>query len=248
MSLPWECSLRYDEVPMTTSTPSTPVSTAILASSMWQRTWVRILAYHRALVLGELCGAIWRSDLEAELADRLAVAARLLRGSRRGQLDVVDAEVIEGLGNLDLGLGVEEGVGELLAFSQGALDDLEARDIAEEVAHGLVGIRGAGGVGVLVGLSQESGLRRSGFAARGLTVMPVKPGWAVGGLAGESCRNDGIARTGAVAAVGLAVHAVGVAVGGRSVGSRAHGGCEADGSVVGGGRARLRGAYEVFAG
>lgn len=235
---------------MTTSTPSTPVSTAILASSMWQRTWVRILACRGALVLGELCGVIWRSDLEAELADRLAVTARLLRGSRRGQLDVVDAEVIEGLGNLDLGLGVEEGVGELLAFSQGALDDLEARDIAEEVAYGLVGIRGASGVGVLAGLSQGSELRsrRSGFAARGLTVMPVKPGWAVDGLAGGSCRNDGIARTGAVAAVGLAVHAVGVAVGGRSVGSRAHGGCEADGSVVGGGRARLRGAYEVFAG
>ena len=30
------------------------------------------------------------------------------------------------LGNLDLGLGVEEGVGELLALTQGALDDLEA--------------------------------------------------------------------------------------------------------------------------
>lgn len=28
---------------MTTSTPSTPVSTAIRASSMWHRMWVRIL-------------------------------------------------------------------------------------------------------------------------------------------------------------------------------------------------------------
>lgn len=100
-----------------------------------------------------------RSDLEAELADRLAVAARLLRSSGRGQLDVVDAEVIESLGDLDLGLGVEEGVGELLAFSQGALDDLEARDIAQEVADGLVGIRAR--VGVLARLARV----RNRFAA-----------------------------------------------------------------------------------
>lgn len=60
--------------------------------------------------------------LEAELADGLAVLSRLLRGSRRSQLDVVDAEVVEGLGDLDLGVDVEEGVRELLALTEGRLD------------------------------------------------------------------------------------------------------------------------------
>ncbi len=36
------------------------------------------------------------TNLQAELADGLAVLARLLRGSGRGELDVVDAEGIEG--------------------------------------------------------------------------------------------------------------------------------------------------------
>jgi len=68
--------------------------------------------------------------LEAEVADGLAVEARLLAGGGRGELDVVDAEGIEGLGDLDLGLGVEEGVGELLALTEGGLDDLELGDVA----------------------------------------------------------------------------------------------------------------------
>jgi S1-C subfamily serine protease len=54
--------------------------------------------------------------LEAKLADGFAVPARLLGRGRRGQFDVVDAELIEGLGDLDLGLGVEVGVGELFAL------------------------------------------------------------------------------------------------------------------------------------
>lgn len=60
--------------------------------------------------------------LEAKLADRLAVLSGLLGGGGRGKFDVVDAKVIEGPGNLDLGLGVEEGVGELLALAEGRLD------------------------------------------------------------------------------------------------------------------------------
>jgi hypothetical protein len=89
--------------------------------------------------------------LEAELADLLAVKARLLTGSGRGELDVVDAKVIEGLGDLDLGSGVEEGVGELLALAEGGLDDLELGDIAQEVADGSVRIAGVGARG-LIGL------------------------------------------------------------------------------------------------
>jgi hypothetical protein len=46
----------------------------------------------------------------------------LLRGGGRSELDVVDAEVVESLGNLDLGLGIEEGVRELLALTEGGLD------------------------------------------------------------------------------------------------------------------------------
>jgi hypothetical protein len=89
--------------------------------------------------------------LEAELADLLAVEARLLTGGGRGELDVVDAKVIEGLGNLDLSSGVEEGVGELLALAEGGLDNLELGDIAQEVADGSVGVAGVGARG-LVGL------------------------------------------------------------------------------------------------
>lgn len=61
-------------------------------------------------------------SLEAELADGLAILSRLLRGSGGGKLDVVNAEVVESLGNLDLGLGIEEGVCELLALTEGGLD------------------------------------------------------------------------------------------------------------------------------
>ena len=65
---------------------------------------------HVATNVGEDLG------LEAEVADGLAVEARLLTSSGRGELDVVHTKVVEGLGDLDLGLGVEEGVGELLAL------------------------------------------------------------------------------------------------------------------------------------
>lgn len=78
--------------------------------------------------------------LEAQLADSLAVEPRLLGGSGRRQLDVVNAEFVEGLGNADLGLGVEEGIGKLLALTERRLDQLEARDIGQKVADGLVGV------------------------------------------------------------------------------------------------------------
>ena len=47
MLLPCENSRRKLDVPMTMSSPWTPVSRAFLTSSMWQRTWVRILAFLR---------------------------------------------------------------------------------------------------------------------------------------------------------------------------------------------------------
>ena len=52
--------------------------------------------------------------VQAELADGLAVAARLLGGRGRGQLQILDAKLVEGFGDRDLGLGVKEGIGKLL--------------------------------------------------------------------------------------------------------------------------------------
>ena len=60
--------------------------------------------------------------LEAELADGLTIHPRLLGGGRGGELDVVDTELVESPGNLDLGLGIEEGIGKLLALTKGGLD------------------------------------------------------------------------------------------------------------------------------
>lgn len=63
---------------------------------------VRILAYTGCQSASSMSGGGTaggggeRTNLQAELADGLAVLARLLRGSGRGQLDVVDAKGIEG--------------------------------------------------------------------------------------------------------------------------------------------------------
>jgi len=75
---------------------------------------------------------------------------------------VVNTEVIQSPGNLNLLLGVKEGIGELLTLTQSALDDLEAGDIAQEVGNtDVVAIRVAGGsrVRVLAGLdASEAGV------------------------------------------------------------------------------------------
>lgn len=69
---------------------------------------------------------------------------------------VVHTEVIQSLGDFNLLLGIKEGIGELLTLTQGRLNDLETRDIAQEIgdAH-VVAIRvaGGGGVGVLAGFN-----------------------------------------------------------------------------------------------
>lgn len=51
---------------------------------------------------------------------------------------VVNAEIIQSLGNLNLLLGVEESIGKLFTLSQRTLNDLETRYIAQEVADWLV--------------------------------------------------------------------------------------------------------------
>lgn len=53
---------------------------------------------------------------KAEAADGLAIDARLFGGSGGGEFDVLYTEGIECLGDGDLRLGVEEGIGELFAL------------------------------------------------------------------------------------------------------------------------------------
>ena len=112
MSLPCENSRRKDEVPMTTSTPSTP--TPVICALSGRQRLARLdgdasIIHVAADVRDDLC-------LQTELADCLAVAAALLGRCGRRQLDAVDTKVVKRLGNTDLGLGVEERVGELLAL------------------------------------------------------------------------------------------------------------------------------------
>jgi hypothetical protein len=54
--------------------------------------------------------------LETKLADSFTVEAGLLGGSRGSQLNVIDTESIESLGDCNLGLGIKECVGELLSL------------------------------------------------------------------------------------------------------------------------------------
>ena len=80
---------------------------------------------------------------------------------------VVNTKLIEGLGDLNLLLGIKKGVGELLTLTEGALDDLEAGDIAQEIRHAdvvAVWVASDGGVRVLASLNgSEAGMRRDLF-------------------------------------------------------------------------------------
>lgn len=54
---------------------------------------------------------------------------------------IINTKIIQSLSNLNLLLGIKESVCELLSLSQRTLNDLEIRNIAQEVADGLVWIR-----------------------------------------------------------------------------------------------------------
>lgn len=74
---------------------------------------------------------------------------------------VVNTELIQSLGDLNLLFGVEKGVGKLLTLTQGAFDDLEPRDIAQEVGNsGIVTVRVAAGGGMRVLASLDTGKPR----------------------------------------------------------------------------------------
>lgn len=101
---------------------------------------------------------VWNTNLslQTQLADSLTIQPGLFRCSRRGQFNlhqyvsiclsstwyivthIVCPKVVQCLGNLNLLLGVEEGVCELFTLTQRTLNDLKSRYIAQEVADWLV--------------------------------------------------------------------------------------------------------------
>ena len=107
MSLPWLNWRSIDEVPISTSMPSTPVSMARLG------------------ILQGAARVRQHLGLEAQPGDGLAVLVALRRGGRRSQLDVLDAKLVQRVGDLHLLLGGKVGADELLAFAQGRLDDVK---------------------------------------------------------------------------------------------------------------------------
>ena len=66
--------------------------------------------------------------LQRERGDGAAVLERLWRSDRRGQLDVLDPELVEELGHRDLLGGREVRVRELLALAEGRVDDRKTLD------------------------------------------------------------------------------------------------------------------------
>jgi hypothetical protein len=67
---------------------------------------------------------------------------------------IINAEIIQSLGNLNFLLSIKECIGKLFTFSQRTLNDLEIRYIAQKVADGLVWVRS---VRMGVGLGLDGG-------------------------------------------------------------------------------------------
>ncbi|KAH3676951.1 hypothetical protein OGATHE_001441 [Ogataea polymorpha] len=68
-------------------------------------------------------------SLKPKFTNGLAIDSTLLGGNRRGQFNVVDTKVIQSLGDFNLFFCAEEGVGKLLTFSQGRLNQLERSNV-----------------------------------------------------------------------------------------------------------------------
>ena len=106
MLLPWLNWRSCDEVPMTTSSPSTPVSSAILASSLWQRMWVRMRACRPSPTI-VLTSSRQPGDASGEVSSRYSTP-----------------KPSKAMGDADLLLTRELGADKLLAFAQGRFDDV----------------------------------------------------------------------------------------------------------------------------
>lgn len=78
----------------------------------------------------------------------------------RAMTHIVHTELIQSLGDLNLLLGVEERIGELLTLTEGGFNDLESRDVAQEVGDAdAVAVGVTGGVRVVASLdSGEAGV------------------------------------------------------------------------------------------
>jgi hypothetical protein len=64
---------------------------------------------------------------------------------------IINTKIIQRLGDLNLLLGIEKGIGKLFALSKGTFDNLEVRYIAQVVANWLVWVR-TSRMGVRLGL------------------------------------------------------------------------------------------------
>lgn len=84
---------------------------------------------------------------------------------------VVHTELVQSLGDLNLLLGVEESVGELLTLTESGLNDLESRDVAQEV-----GDTDAVTVGVTSGVRVVASLDSSEAGVVGFSIKQVSRG------------------------------------------------------------------------
>lgn len=108
-----------------TYTPSTPVSTAILASSIWHRMCVKILAFNPSLQIAS------QSSLDcseaAGLVNSIFEQHQPIHFPKFGRMThIIHTEVIQGLRDFDLLFRVEESIGKLFSLSQCTLNDLES--------------------------------------------------------------------------------------------------------------------------
>jgi len=75
--------------------------------------------------------------LQSELADSLAIGAGLRGRSGRGQLDVVNTKIVQSTSDFYLLFSREESGCELFSLPKCTLNDLEATDVAQEIADRL---------------------------------------------------------------------------------------------------------------
>jgi hypothetical protein len=85
---------------------------------------------------------------------------------------VVDTKVIQCLGNLNLLGSVEKSVGELLALTESGLNDLETRDIAQEIGDTAVWVVAA--VWVWVDSGRNSGVPLMACPMTHISLEPLK--------------------------------------------------------------------------
>ena len=110
MLIPCETGRSRDDVAMSTSTPSTPVS----------------IADSRVVEIAANVGQ--EAETARGLCHRAKIRLRLRRSHRRGEFHVIDAEFVERRCDRELLLDREMGKRELLALAERAVDDAKRSD------------------------------------------------------------------------------------------------------------------------